>query len=131
MGDLGDIGEAGAGFYNSLVALVDKRIEAWYARKEAGVPLQVEEKPIIYEKKVEKVVWGGDPAGTTEGEIVAAPRNDRIRITRVGENNVDVWVPPGLPPFIGVRIACVPSSDPDRPGYVLVGTYGRKGGRLA
>lgn len=130
MSDLGDIRGASAEFYNSLVALIDRRIEARKVVEAAGVMVR-EEKPVIFEEEERLVVWAGDPEGTVEAVVTGKPQNRNMVIGDVKGVVSDVWVPLGIPDLVKQKVAVKPSIDPDRPGWELVGTYGRKGGRIA
>lgn len=130
MSELGDIALASAEFYNSLVGLIDRRIGVARVREETGVEV-IEEKAVMFEEVVGSVVWAGDPAGTIEAVVTGKPRNRNMLLGEVSGALVDIWVPLGIPELVGHRVAVKPSENPDRPGYELVGTYGRKGGRTA
>ena len=128
-----DISELPAKMYNSLVELIDRRIRAYEASKEVGKPVALEEQAVRYEAVSEPVVWRSDPEGTVEMQVTGKPLNERMRMGTIEgmEGVQNVWVSAGMLPMIGKQVACKPSDDPDRPGYIIVGVYGRKGGRIA
>lgn len=130
MSELGDISLAGAEFYNSLVALIDRRIGVARVREETGVEV-IEERAVRFEEVVGSVVFAGDCEGTIEAVVTGKPRNRNMLLGEVSGVLVDIWVPLGIPELVGQRVAVKPSQNPDRPGYELVGTYGRKGGRVS
>lgn len=115
---------------NLMIELIDRRVKEVLQAREEKREVVPEEAPIIYEKVKAPVVWHGDPEGTVEATVVAAPKNVRIRLIEIEGVSHRMWVVPGLWPMVGWKVAVKPHNVEGEGGWTLVGEYGRKGGRI-
>jgi hypothetical protein len=115
---------------NEIVELVDRRIREVLQAREEKREVVPEEAAVIYEKVQVPVVWHGDPEGTVEAVVVAAPKNVRIRLIEIEGVSHRMWVVPSLWPMVGWKVAVKPHDIEGEGGWTLVGEYGRKGGRI-
>jgi len=120
----------GPSLRNEIVELVDRRIREVLQAREEKREVVPEEAPVIFEEIKAPVVWHGDPEGTVEAVVVAAPKNVRIRLIEIEGVSNEMWVVPGLWPMVGWKVAVKPHNVEGEGGWTLVGEYGRKGGRI-
>lgn len=72
-----------------------------------------------------------DPVGTVVGTVHKEVPNRSMRLVELvgSDEPVVCWVPRGKVPAVGQDVALCPNDD-ERGGYVMVGEYGRMGGRV-
>lgn len=83
---------------------------------------------------MEPEIGHDDPPGTVTGRIARIPVNHFMRMVELDgcspTDPIEVicWVPGYFKAMLGEKVWLCPNED-ERGGYVLVGSYGRRGGR--